>query len=281
MNSKFCLLVIFFCSLMLHTQAVSTAEPSSVDLSKLSADAVINTESSTYDSHPSAITLSDGTTCVAWTAFKESRDQILLRFIAANGTPGPLQTVSQEGSVHGHPTVVSLNETDLWVLWSAKRPEGWRILGRLCRSTAIRVSEHVMTVAWSGLQQSRFRIQTRPLQGVRWLPPRTESDTEGNAFRPALAFKPDGNIWLVWDQYEQNHYRVVGRNLSAGQGPIEAISPTDMHCLQPTLLYTDQGLYAAWLQKQDVVGGPGVVSQWHTLHGDRLLTQQGTRLPLS
>ena len=285
MNSKSCLLVIFFCSLMLHTQAVSTAEPSSVDLSKLSADAVINTESSTYDSHPSAITLSDGTTCVAWTAFKESRDQILLRFIAANGTPGPLQTVSQEGSVHGHPTVVSLNETDLWVLWSAKRPEGWRILGRLCRSgvwqktvaisgkqyqaihpTAIRVSEHVMTVAWSGLQQSRFRIQTRPLQGVRWLPPRTESDTEGNAFRPALAFKQDGNFWLVWDQYEQNHYRVVGRNLSAGQGPIEAISPTDMHCLQPTLLNTNQGLYAAWLQKQDVIGGPGVVSQWHTLH---------------
>ena len=60
MNSKSCLLVIFFCSLMLHTQAVSAAELSSVDLSKLSADAVINTESSTYDSHPSAITLTQG-----------------------------------------------------------------------------------------------------------------------------------------------------------------------------------------------------------------------------
>ncbi|HCO23935.1 MAG TPA: hypothetical protein DIT97_13125, partial [Gimesia maris] len=102
--------MVVFLSLISTARELSTAEPSFVDLSKLSADAVINTDSNTYDSHPSAITLSDGTTCVTWTAFKESRDQILLRFIAANGTPGPLQTVSQEGSVHGHPTVVSLNE---------------------------------------------------------------------------------------------------------------------------------------------------------------------------
>ncbi len=34
-----------------------------------------------YDSHPSAVTMQNGSTWVTWNAFKDSRDQILLRIV--------------------------------------------------------------------------------------------------------------------------------------------------------------------------------------------------------
>lgn len=271
--------------LLCSTQNLQSAEPVSTDLSQLANDVIINEGSNTYDSHPSAVTMSDGSTWVAWNAFKNSRDQILLRKIEADGTRGPVQTVSEQGAVHGHPTVVSMDGDSLWVVWSAKQSTGWKILAReyqagigqkvvavsdaqvdAIQPTATRIADNQLMVAWSSKQGRRFRIQGRVLKGKDWQKPFTISTDTVNAFRPAIAVDESANVWVIWDQYNHKRYNVVGRKVAPKLGSIEPISPAEMHGLQPTILSTKQGLFVAWLQKQDVRGGPGVISQWHTLH---------------
>ncbi|QDT96420.1 CehA/McbA family metallohydrolase domain-containing protein [Gimesia aquarii] len=271
--------------LLCDMQSLPSAEPVPVDLSQIAADVIINEDSKTYDSHPSAVMVPDGSTWVAWNAFKNSRDQILLRKIEANGTLGPIQTVSKQGAVHGHPTVVSMDGDTLWVVWSAKRPMGWTILAReyqagigqkviivsetevdTIQPTATRIADDQLMIAWSGRQNGRFQIQGRVLKGKDWQKPFTISTDTVDAFRPAIAVDESANVWVVWDQYRYKRYNVVGRKVAPEIGPMETISPAERHGLQPTILSTKQGLFVAWLQKQDVIGGPGVISQWHTLH---------------
>ncbi|MCH9652399.1 MAG: DUF3604 domain-containing protein [Planctomycetes bacterium] len=284
-------LPILFAALFILPHNLQSAEPVSVDLSALPADVIINENSKTYDSHPSAVTMPNGVTWVTWSAFKDSRDQILLRKIEANGTLGPVQIVSEEGAVHGHPTLVTMGQGKLWVIWSAKKPTGWKILARsyqgetaqkvvtvsdkqtnAIQPTAVQIADDQLMVVWSGLQDGHFQIQSRVLKGEDWQEPITLSFERRNAFRPAIAvdYSSDVNqpakLWVVWDQYKNKRYNVVGRSVSRELGPIESISPDEMHALQPTILSTKQGLFVAWLQKQDVIGGPGVISQWHTLH---------------
>lgn len=271
--------------LVCSAQNLQSAEPASVDLAQLADDVIINENSKTYDSHPSAVIMKDGSTWVAWNAFRNSRDQIRLRKIEADGTPGPVQTVNQQGNVHGHPTVVAMHDDTLWVVWSARTSEGWNVLARQYQSgvgqktvtvsaaatdaiqpTAARIADNRLMVAWSGKQAKRFQIQARILDGNDWQKPFLISNATVDAFRPAIAVDESEHVWLVWDQYHNKKYNVVARIVSPERGPIESISPAEMHALQPTVLSTKQGLFVAWLQKQDVIGGPGVISQWHTLH---------------
>ena len=272
--------------LLCFAQNLQSAEPSSVNLSRLAADVILNEDSKTYDSHPSSVTNPDGSTWVAWNAFKNSRDQILLRKIEANGELGPVQTVSEQGDVHGHPTVVAMHGGhSLWIVWSAKQSTGWKILARQYQSgkamrvvtvsnadvnaiqpTVLQIASDQLLVAWSGQHNGRFRIQCRVLQGKDWQEPFTVSAETVDAFRPEIAVDDAKHVTVVWDQYKNKQYQVVGREVAPQLSEIESISPADMHGLQPTVLATQQGLFVAWLQKQDVVGGPGVISQWHTLH---------------
>lgn len=289
------LVELFLALFLLSTHNLQSAEPTSVALSSLPVDVIVNEDTKTYDSHPSAVTLPDGSTWVAWNAFKNSRDQILLRKIEATGDLGPVKIVNVEGTVHGHPTLVSMHDDRLWVIWSAKKSDGWKIRARLYQGgtlqkvvtvsgvntnaiqpTAARIDNQRLIVAWSEHQNGHFSIQSRILKGNKWQEPITLSFERRDAFRPAIAVArssavdTSAKVWVVWDQYKNKRYNVVGRSVSLQEtpqlGPIEPISPAEMHALQPAILSTKQGLFVAWLQKQDVMGGPGVISQWHTLH---------------
>ncbi|MEO2021786.1 MAG: hypothetical protein ABGX05_08150 [Pirellulaceae bacterium] len=59
------------------------------------SDVVVNPVGATYDSHAAVVVQADGTSWIAWHAYRESRDQVLLRRVAADGTRGPVQIVSQ------------------------------------------------------------------------------------------------------------------------------------------------------------------------------------------
>ena len=55
---------------------------------ELAPNVVVNPAGATYDSHPAAVVYPDGTTWVAWHAYRNSRDQVLLRRVAADGKLG-------------------------------------------------------------------------------------------------------------------------------------------------------------------------------------------------
>ena len=248
------------------------------------ADLVVNAEGNTYDSKPSLATGRDGTTWIAWHAYHRGRDRVLARRLGPPG-PGPIRVVSQRGTVHGPPVCVAGPEASAWVFWAARPDDRWQILGR--RLVADRWEPIVavsppqtdaifpaaacdrdgrVIVSWCAHREGRFRVFCRVLEHTRWQEPVAVSDPAHDAFRSALAAGKGSGAWVLWDDYRDGHYAVWARPLLAKLGPAEPVSPPGQNCLVPVALAAKSGLYAAWLQVADVIGGEGAVTQWHTLH---------------
>ncbi len=247
-------------------------------------ECVVNAEGDTYDSHPSAVVLEDGTTWIAWHAYRQDKDQVLARWIDVEGNQGPLHVVSGQGKVHGPPTVAALASDSIWVVWTAKIRDRWQVLARNLSgdewSTIVTLSDadtdaiypatatvgdDKSIVAWSDHCEGRFRIWCRTFDRGNWQDPLAISSRDCDGYRPALVADAAGAAWVFWDQYDGDEYAVCGRRVLPKAGPIERLSSNDRHCLTPTAIATGQGLYVAWLRKADVIGGPGAISQMHTL----------------
>jgi hypothetical protein len=248
------------------------------------AHVVVNAEGKTYDSKPSLAVLPDGTTWMAWHAYYRGRDRVLARRLGPEA-PGPVQRVSEGGSVHGPPVVVAGPRSSTWVFWATQRDGRWRIVGRCFEAersgpvvtvsapgsdalfpAAACAGDDRVLVSWCALAGGRFRVWSRLLDRGVWQEPLAASDADCDAFRSALAVDDPHRAWLFWDRYEGGNYAVWGRPLVPRPGPAERISPAGENCLVPVALAGKSGLYVAWLQVADVIGGEGAITQWHTLH---------------
>ncbi|MCP3695467.1 MAG: hypothetical protein GY917_24920, partial [Planctomycetaceae bacterium] len=165
------------------------------------SDVVVNPAGATYDSHAAVVVQTDGTSWIAWHAYRESRDQVLLRRVAADGTRGSVQIVSQQGVAHSPPRLISLGKDHVCVVWSGKIGNRWSIQARefdangarpavtvsdvgqdAIYPAAVRVDEQRWMVAWSGFEAGRFRIYGRLHQGDSWKPIRAFSSALHDAF---------------------------------------------------------------------------------------------------
>jgi len=247
-------------------------------------ECVVNAEGDTYDSHPSTVVSEDGTTWVAWHAYRQGRDRVLVRRIDAAGDQGPIHVLSGQGDIHGPPTTVATAQDSLWVIWTARTRGRWQVLARnlvggqwskavtlsdaetdAIYPTATTLGDGKIIVAWSGYSEDRFRIWCRVFDGGNWQETQVISSADCDTYRPVLVADADDATWAFWGQYDGDKYAVYGRRVSTPAGPIERISPKGRHCLTPTAIVARQGLCVAWLRKTDVIGGPGAISQWHTL----------------
>lgn len=252
-----------------------------------STDTIWNEDSKTYDSHPCTVVSPDRSLWIAWHAYQDGQDGILLRQIKADGTLGAVERVSDQGTVQGPPSVV-VTASSVWVVWSNRYDGRWRILARqklgnawknaitisdessdAIQPTALATDDGRIVVAWTARRDGRFRITCRYYGDDRWEDEQELSRSEFDAFRPAMAEDREGTVWTVWDEYDGRRYRVMGCAALPSRRPPEQISPPGQHALQATVLGTPAGLYAAWLEKEDVMGGEGIISQWHTLRAAR------------
>lgn len=254
--------------------------------SSLAADArgTINPDTKTYDFHPTSTTTDSGATWYAWHGYSNGDDQILARQVSHDGQLGELHALSQAGSTHGPPAIVGETDESVAVVWSRKDDGCWQVVkrshsrGKWAESivlsdvnndaiypAAVAVDDHTTIVAWSANVDGSWRVQCRRVD-VDGLSPIVDVSAKGvDAFRPVLVLH-DGQVWSFWDQYRTPDYSVHGRVVHPTMSQIEQVSPKSEYCLTPTALSHSSGLHVAWLRKIDVIGGPGVVSQWHSLH---------------
>ena len=243
----------------------------------------INPDTATYDFHPSTTTMESGATWYAWHGYRNGRDQIFARRVGADGAIGPLHNVSEQGTVHGPPTILGEGQS-VSVVWSMKKKERWQVVIRTWRDgkwgqsigvsseagdaiypAAIALPDERIVAAWSEHVAGQWRVRGCRVESGKPSPVFDISAEAVNAFRPALVAHGD-DVWCFWDQYRRPNYSVQGRIMFPGRLPIEQVSPPDEYCLTPTALSHESGLHVAWLRKVDVIGRPGVISQWHTLH---------------
>ena len=246
---------------------------------------VVNPDSESNDSKPSVAVLSDGTKWITWHAyFKPSRDRVLAREVRP-GALGPIQQVSQQGTVHDGPVTVASGSRGAWVFWSALVDGKWQLMGRQVEQGHLRpplvlsddVSDALMPAAvalpgnrllvvWSACKDRRFRIRSRILEEDSWGDPVPVSSDRCDSFRPAVAAKRDGKVWIFWDCYQDGNYSVRGRLVFPEPNAEQQISPRGHNCLIPKAMATNQGVAVAWLQSADVINAGGAIGQIHTLH---------------
>ncbi|NQT15565.1 MAG: DUF3604 domain-containing protein [Planctomycetes bacterium] len=247
-------------------------------------DLVVNGEGKSYDSEPSLAVLPDGGAWMAWHAYYRGRDRVFLRRLGSEG-PGPVEVVSDEGTVHGGPVAVAGPKGSVWVFWAARLEGRSQILARRMGDgqrgpitalsnpsidavfpAAARVDEDRMLVSWCAHEKGRFRIFCRAFRHGVWQPPAPVSDPERDAFRSAVVAAGKRDAWIVWDSCQGGRYAVWARPLEPALGPAVRISPEGRNCLVPVALAAAAGLHVAWLEVEDVIGGEGAITQWHTLH---------------
>ncbi len=261
----------------------------------------LNPATTTYDHHPSISVSPDQTTWVAWHTYQNGVDGVVARQIDPQGAVGPLHAISEDGPIHGPPTIIAESAQRASIFWSTKVAGRWQVMCRRWRGgrwakqqplsevaydaifpTATLVDDSQLLVAWSARVGDHYRIRGRQLnvdagtEATLDISGEQRSDrqvsTIGTANSPCNAYRPtlvrhNNEVWAFWDQYRQSNYAVHGRRILPTLGAIESISPPGEYCLTPTPFSHASGLHVAWLRKIDVIGGPGVISQWHTLHG--------------
>ncbi len=251
----------------------------------------------TYDSHPSAVQIEvggEGRTWMAWHAYHRSRDRVLAREIRP-GSLGPVREVSDPKiAVNGPPKLVASGR-EIWVVWPASAGEHrWQIFARRfdleeeewgpaeavsdpadgpAIFPAAQADADGLTVAWSGARDSEFGVwmRVREVETGSWGAAERISPAGVDAFRPVFE-DGGGEARVFWDQRgESGRYVVMSRVVRPKFGPAHQVSPPgEGDYLTPAAIHTQAGWTAAWLHKIDVMGGPGVISQLHTLQAARL-----------
>jgi hypothetical protein len=244
----------------------------------------VNAGTETYDSQPSLVIARDGGAWTAWHGYQRGRDRVLVRRLGPEES-GPVEPASEEGTIHDGPVVVASGKEDARVVWAAKLDGRWQILARRIVRDAWQPVETLslpeedaiwpsaeewedgsLVVSWCGCRDGRFRIVCRTLENGAWRPAVAVSSAQCDAFRSAIAVDGQARAWVFWDCYENGRYAVWGRPVMPNLGEAERVSPEEANCLQPVALGAASGLYVAWLETVDVIGGRGAVSQRHTLH---------------
>ena len=251
---------------------------------KRTSPVTMNSDTTTYDFHPASTTTDAGATWYAWHAYRNSKDRICAQRTSADGQVGQPQILSQSGSAHGPPTIIGGPDDSVAVVWSRRNEDRCQIVMRQWKDeewsesavvsdasldaiypTAVAADQGATIIAWSAYAAGQWRVRCRRVDSSGMSKIIDCSSMGVNAFRPVLALHDD-QAWIIWDQYEKHGYSVHGRSIHPKVSPISQISPDDEYCLTPKVLSHPSGLYVAWLRKADVMGGSGVVSQWHSLH---------------
>jgi hypothetical protein len=221
-------------------------------------------------------------TCV-WNTYLSTNDRIFsTSFI--NGRRSRTRELSAGPGVYSQQTFISTGENSGWLIWQQQSLGHWQIVGRQLRegswepivyltpvnkdnvAPAATVVGDKVAVAWENHSISPQQIEMAVWDGNNWGPSQVVSQPGIPAYRPALAFTPEGELWAFWDVYNGRLYSIHGRRLSPALTAVELISGTSRTNLKPTALYTtSSGLAVAWISVRDVIGGEGVLNQWNTI----------------
>ncbi|MFT5465176.1 MAG: hypothetical protein ACI8UO_000263 [Verrucomicrobiales bacterium] len=231
-------------------------------------DLILNPELETSDSHPSFVREADGSGWFAWHGYANGSDGIYARKIEANGELGEVVKFSGKTTVHSPPELTLNADEKPSLIWSQRQGGRWSIqsrygdelkLGATLSSDevdAIHPTAGAAISMWSELRDGRFRIVAPELE---------VSDGNHDAFRPAYA---EG--WAAWDEFDGKRYRVIAKSMDSDTSEFHTLSNDGANALNPVLLRATNGLTAAWLEKVDVIGGEGAISQMHTLQAAEL-----------
>lgn len=192
---------------------------------KLSTDAY-------EDDEPSIAFLPNGDMAVAWVAYRDRADRVLLRTLSKGSWSAP-EEVSKPADIFRTSMAAAANG-QLYVLWSERQGEPsapkWTLMSRRklangswdapqSVSTAGSATFHraaasgnTLHAVWQSFVNGQSDIYLRTNSNGAWGAETRLSDSPANDWEPAVAAGPDGVAHVVWDSYHAGNYDIYYRS---------------------------------------------------------------------
>ena len=194
------------------------------------------------DDEPSAAALPNGDVAVAWVAYRNLADRILLR-TRSSGVWSPAEEVTPKPADVFRCALVATSGSDLRIFWSQRDGEVWNIWTRARHAGKWQSAERLtqtgtnnflraaagpdgsVYVAWQSFRGGQSDIYLRAFSAGVWKPEIRVSESAANDWEPAIAAAPDGSVYVVWDTYDKGNYDICFRAFRNGAlQPVERIT---------------------------------------------------------
>jgi hypothetical protein len=241
------------------------------------------------DEYPSAIIDGNNRRWIAWVAFRDDQDRVLVASADNLQSPAVVSGALRDNFR------TALGEDDaggIWVAWSAKRGDRWLVFGsrfdgsnwtnpqpltdtmgpdiyhKLHRDAAGR-----LWLVWQGNTKADSDIYARYLQNGNWTEPLRVSESDANDWEPAVTSDSRGTVWFAWDTYDKGDYDIHLRPWRSGAlGPVRKLTSAREMQVRPSLVCDSQDrLWVAW-EEAGVNWGKDWSSMRFTYGGEGLYT---------
>jgi hypothetical protein len=217
------------------------------------------------DDEPAIAALPGGDMAVAWVAYRDRADRILLR-IRRHRSWSTAEEVTPHSADIWRCSLSSDREGNLWIFWSQREGDRWQVWARHQAAGKWSAAEPVATegtnsfhsataasdgnvfVVYQGFRGRQSDIFLKRWQRGRWSEEMRVSESPANDWEPSVAAGSDGTAYIAWDGYDRGNYDIFFRSFREGSlSPVEALTSSPNFQAHAAIALDAQGRpWVAW-----------------------------------
>lgn len=192
-----------------------------------------------HNNHPSLTADNTGNVWIAWIAYRDESEDILLRRLINGSWSEPVKVSEKSGDFFSSAVAVD-GRGLVWVVWSERNGYDWHLMARAYDGSSWRPAQrltdgagnnlfHRLTadhngnlhLVWQGFRGGRSDIFLKSLTGDSWSREFNLSDSNKdercNDWMPAVTVDHSGTAWVAWDSYASGSYNILLRPVQNGK----------------------------------------------------------------
>jgi hypothetical protein len=185
------------------------------------------------DDDPAVAALPGGGVAVAWVAYRDRADRVLLRELRQGAWTAPEEVTPVPGDIF-RCSLAADAAGNLWAFWSQRDGDRWHLWARRRSASGWSAAERIggagsdsfhhaaaapdgtVFVVWQSFRNGQSDIYLRARGRDGWSPEVRVSESPANDWEPAIAASPVGGAYIAWDTYDRGNYDICVRSFHQG-----------------------------------------------------------------
>ncbi len=191
---------------------------------------------------PAIASLPSGAISVAWVAYRERADRVLLRTLENASWSAPEEVTPQPADIF-RCALATDEGNNLWAFWSQREGDRWHIWARQKKDRRWRPAtrltgdgshiflrsaaspEGQIFLVWQSFRRGQSDIYMKVYSGQAWSEETRISESPANDWEPAVAAGPGGTAYIAWDSYDRGNYDIHFRSYRDGRlSPLQVVT---------------------------------------------------------